>query len=129
GSGRNHGRAVIQEQGARQIPLLKSLAQAVAELASPFSQIPLQMTTEPGVVIENAEQNRIDPAAVGLKDAQGAVMKIQMPKSVDIFALVTADLAGLITMPGHLSARTVNRPAASALEERVAFHITDQRGT
>src|SRR5467141_1427720 len=99
----------------------------MAEFPSSFGQIPLEMATEPGTVIEDAEQNRIDPLAIGLEHAQGAVMKIQMPQSVDILAFVTADLAGLITMLGHLSARTVRRPTASSLEQPVAFHVAQQR--
>ena len=66
GFGGDHGRTIIEEQAAGQIALLKRLAQAVAQLASAFGQIPLQMATEPGVVIEDAEQHRIDPLAVGL---------------------------------------------------------------
>src|SRR5208283_2656446 len=127
GFGRNHGRAVIVEQRAGQIALLKSLAQAVAQLASPFGQIPLQMATEPRVVIEDAQQDRIGPLAVGPQHAQGAVMKVQMPESVDVFAFVTADLAGFIAVLGGLGPRTVDRPPALTLEEPVALHPAPQR--
>ena len=86
------------------------------------------MATESRVVIQDAEQYRIHPLAVGEQHAQGAMMKIQMPKSVNVFALVTADLPGFIAKLSRLSAGTVARPPASTLEQPVALHITPQRG-
>lgn len=54
-------------------------------------------------------------------------MKIQMPERVDIFAFVTADLAGLIAAFGGLGARTVNRATPGPLEEAMAFHEPQHR--
>ena len=54
-------------------------------------------------------------------------MKVQMPESVDVFAFVTADLAGFIAVLGGLCPRTVDRPAALTLEEPVALHPAQQR--
>src|SRR6266566_426347 len=85
------------------------------------------MATESRVVIEDAEQNRMHPLAVGRQHAQGTVMKIQMPESVNIFALVTADLPGFIAMLSRLSARTVDWPAARTFEQPVALHIAQER--
>src|SRR5208337_64273 len=84
-------------------------------------------TTEPGAVIENPQQDRIHPLAVGPQHAQGAVMKIQMPESIDIFALVTADLPVLIAPLGRLGSRTVNRPPPRTFAQPVAFHVAPQR--
>ena len=100
----------------------------MAQLASALGQIPLEMATESRVVIEDAEHNRIRPLAVGLQHAQRAVMKIQMPQAIDIFALVAANLPGLVAMLGRLGSRTVNRTQASPLEEPMTFHITPERG-
>ena len=54
-------------------------------------------------------------------------MKVQVPEAVDVLALVTADFASLIAMLSNLSSRTVNRPAASSLEQSMAFHAAQQR--
>ena len=100
----------------------------MTQFTSAFGQIPLQVAAKPGVVVEDAEQNGIGPLAVGPQHAQGAVMKIQMPESVDVFALETADLPGLVATLGCLRSRTVNRSAAGALEQPVTFHIAPKRG-
>ena len=94
----------------------KGLAQPVAEFFGPFGQIPLEMTAEPGVVIQDGEQDRINPAAVGQEHAQGAVMEIQMPEAVDIFALIAADFPGLIAVLGRLSSWAMDGSTARALE-------------
>ena len=94
-----------RHEGPGQGALLKSLAQAVAEFLGPFGQIPLGMADRAGVIIEDAQQSRIDPLALSSKHAQGAVMKIQVPEPVDILAFVTADLAG-----SHSDARRLGLP-------------------
>ena len=98
----------------------------MTQFASAFGQIPLEMTAEPGAVIEDPQQNRIYPLAVGPQHAQGAVMKIQMPESIDIFAFVAADLPGFVAPLGCSRSGTVDRPAARTLEQPVTFHVTQE---
>src|SRR5208283_5406242 len=95
-------------------------------LARPFGQIPLQMATEPRVIVENAQQDRIRPATVAKQYPEGTMMEIQVPEPVDILALITAYFPGLVTMLGDLGARTVDRSAARPLEQAVAFHPAQQ---
>jgi hypothetical protein len=53
-------------------------------------------------------------------------MKIQMPESIDIFALVAANLPGFKATLGCLRSRTVNRPPARTLEQPMTFHVTQE---
>ncbi len=85
------------------------------------------MAAEPGVIVEDAEQNRIGPLAVGLQHPQGAMMKIQVPESVDVFTFVTADLPAFVAVLGHLGSRTVDWPSAWTLEQAVVLHAAQQR--
>ena len=43
------------------MPFLKSLAQAVTEFLGSFSQIPLGMAAQAGVIIDDPQQHRINP--------------------------------------------------------------------
>jgi hypothetical protein len=85
------------------------------------------MAAEPRVVIENAQQDGISPATLVQQHPERAMMKIQMPEPVDILAFITAYFAGLVTVLGGLSARTVDRPPPRPLKQAVTFHPAQQR--
>ena len=91
------------EQRAGQSALLKRLAQAVTEFLGAFGQIPLGMAAQARMIIEDAQQERVSPLAVGQEHPQRAVVKVQMPEPVDILALVAANLAGLEAVPRPLA--------------------------
>src|SRR6266404_2372766 len=55
-------------------------------------------------------------------------MKIQMPQSIDILALIAADLPGLDAMLGGTGAGTMDRSTAWALDQTVNFHEAQNRG-
>jgi hypothetical protein len=55
-------------------------------------------------------------------------MKIQMPQSIDILALIAADLLGLDAMLGGPGARTMDRSTARPLEQAVISHEADYGG-
>ena len=81
---------------------MEPLTQAVAEFLGPFSQVPLRMAAKPGVVVEHAQQDRVEPLAIGQQHAHRAVMKVQVPQPVDILAFITSNLTVLKTQFGFV---------------------------
>lgn len=121
----HHGRAVVGHERAGQLAFLKGLAQPVTEFLGAFGPVPLGMATEPGTVVQLGEQQGIRPGAVGEQHAQGAVMKVQMPEGIDVFAFITADLALLKPDLGLLRARAVGRTAAALFAQPLGFHVAE----
>ena len=80
------------------------------------------MAAESRVIIQRAQEQGISPAAIGQEHPERAVMKIQVPEGVAIFALVAADLPALEAVLGDLRAGAVDGSAACPLEEAVGFH-------
>ena len=56
-------------------------------------EIPLQVTAKPRAVVENAEQLRFLPLSAGGQDGPGPLVKVQVPKAVDVSHFVGARLA------------------------------------
>ena len=120
--------AVIHIQRFGQAALEDSQLQHPLQAGQGFIPKEFRMGDEPGVVIQDAQQNRIDPLTVGLEHAQRAVMKIQVPQSVDVFVFVAAHLPSFVTVLGGPGTRTVNWSPARALEQPLALHAAHQRG-
>ncbi len=68
GLGGEHGRAVVGQKRARQAALLECLRQRVDESFGGLVEIPLQVATEAGVVVEDTEELWFLPLARGGKD-------------------------------------------------------------
>src|SRR5258707_9125849 len=86
------------------------------------------MTAQAGMIIDDPQHQWVNPTAFIEQDAKRTVMKIQMPQSIDILALIAADLPSLDAMPGSLGAGTVYRTTAWALDQAVNFHEAHNRG-
>ena len=127
GFGREHRRAVIAHEGARQGPFLKALTQPVAKFFGPFAQIPLGVAAQTRVVVQATQQEWIGPLAVFQEDPQRAVMKVQVPESVDIFTLVAADLATLESVLSGARAGATGRTSPGTFEQALGFHETQHR--
>ena len=65
---RDHGRAVVPEDGPGELALLKTLAQTVAEFLGAFGQIPLGMAAKPGVVVEGPGGPPSPPGLLTLRE-------------------------------------------------------------
>jgi len=105
----------------RGVGVLKTLAQTVAEFLGAFGQIHWHGSIG-GVVVERAQQDRVEPLPVGQQHAQRAVMKIQVPQPVDILAFITAKPHGsqnAVRLAGRLGCE---RDRAGLVEKAVAFH-------
>jgi hypothetical protein len=124
----DHGRAVVAHQGPGQSALLKRLTEAVAQLLGPLGEVPLGMAGQPRMIVEHPQEQRIRPAPSGEQDAHRTVVKVQMPEGIDILALVTAHLAGLVPVFRLASPRTMGRPAPGPLEHPVGFQEALDRG-
>jgi hypothetical protein len=55
------------------------------------------------------------------------VVKIQVPQSVHILTLITADLPSFDAMLGSLGAGTIERTAAWSLDQALNFHEAHYR--
>src|SRR5258707_15616941 len=106
--------ALIRARGKARF--CKALRQTVTELFGSFSQIPLGMTAQAGMIIDDPQHQWVNPTAFIEQDAHRTVMKIQMPQSIDILALIAADLPSLDAMLGNLGAGTVDRTTAWAFD-------------
>lgn len=125
--GGRHGRAIVAQAGARQAALLECLRQAVGDDLCGLGQIPLQMTGEPGAIIEHAEEDRRLPLAACGEHLAGAMVTIPMPQAVDVFSLVAADLAIQQPRFGAIGACGLARCDALPLVETVRLHEAAQR--
>ena len=125
---RRHRRAVVGEQGPGQGSLHEGLAEAVDEDLGGLLQIPLQVTAQARVVIEEAEQDGRLPLARRRQHAALAVVEVGMPQRVAAGDLVAQHLAGfggrlvldLVPLPGTLAdqAAIAHRPR----QRRVGRH-------
>ena len=79
----HHRRAVVGHQRARQAALHQGLAEPVDEDLGGLRQIPLQVTAEPRVVVEEAEQDRRLPLAGRGQHAAAAMVIIGMRCSAE----------------------------------------------
>src|SRR5271165_2315388 len=86
------------------------------------------MAAQAGMIINDPEHQRVNPTAFIEQDTQRTVMKIQMPQSIDILALIAADLPGLDAMLGGPGAGTVNRSTARAPDLALISHEADYGG-
>ena len=62
---RHHRGTVVGHQGARQTALLQRLREAVHQGLGGFVQVPLQMADQAGMIINDGEQQWLDPLAAG----------------------------------------------------------------
>ena len=92
---RRHRPAVVGEQGPRQAPLHEGLAEPVYEDLGGLLQIPLQVTAEPGAVVEEAEQDGRLPFARRRQHPALAVVEVGVPQRVSARDLVCARLTRL----------------------------------
>ena len=128
GFGGVHGGSAVGEQRAGQAAFQKCLAEAMSQLFGGLAPIPLRVTGQAGMVVQNAQQLRIHPFGFGAEDLVRAFMEIQMPQGIDVGDLVTADFAALQTglRPLHAGGRL---PTAYGLAQpTMAFHVADNRG-
>jgi len=103
--GREHGRAVVHQRGARQTALLEGLPEAVDEGVRRLGEVPLGVAAQARAVVEHAEQDRRHPCAVGEEHRARAMVKVQVPEAVDVRGLVAAHLPALEARLGARGAR------------------------
>ena len=75
-----------------QAALLDGLGEPVHEGLGRFVGVPLEVTGEPGAIVEHAEQMRGEPRAGGGEHLARALVEIQMPEAVDVLGLEAAHL-------------------------------------
>ena len=63
------------------------------EIFGPFVRVPLGVTEEPGSIVDEPHQQRLDPLTFTGEHLAGAVMEVQVQQLQDILDLVAADLA------------------------------------
>ena len=87
-----HRRTIIGHQRSGQPSFLQRLAEPVHQCLGRLVQIPLQMTDQPGVIVNNAQQHRCDPAPIRGQYTARAMMEVGMPQAMCVFGLITAHL-------------------------------------
>ncbi len=93
GLGSEHGRAVVGQERSRKTTFLERLRQCVNEGLGGLVEVPLQVATEAGAVVEDAEELRLLPLPRGSEDGARALVKVQVPEAVDVRDLVRACLS------------------------------------
>ncbi len=102
-----HRRAVIAHQGARQPALVQRLPQAMDQGLGGLIEVPLQMADQAGVIVDDRQQQGLDPDATPGQHLARAMMKVQMPQGMDILGFIAAHLAGLQALGGLLSVNSL----------------------
>lgn len=98
----HHGGAVVGHQGAGQAALHDGLAEAVDQARGGLVQVPLEMTDQAGAIVEDAEEDGLDPLAGAGGDRLGAVVEVEVPQAMNVLDFVTADFHLLQPLPGGL---------------------------
>ena len=83
-------------------------------------QVPLQMTDQAGVVIDDRQHQRCGPGPGTGEHLARAMMEVQMPQGVDVLRLVAAHLTGLEASGGLLGPGRAPRIAGDAAAARLA---------
>ncbi len=65
-----------------------------------FVEIPLGVTDQARVIVQDGEQDRTDPLSLGPEHLERAVMEVEVPQPAHILALEAADLAESEVLPG-----------------------------
>ena len=122
-----HGGAVVRHQCARQAPLLQCLAEAVRQGFRGLVEIPLGMAGEAGMVVEDAEQHRLQPAPVAAQHLARAMVEIEVPQGVDVGDLEAAHLELLAArLRGQCAVGAAHR---ARLAQQAAFpHVAADGG-
>ena len=125
---RQHRRAIIRHQRARQAALLERLAHSVGQILRGLPHIPLRMAAQTRMIVQNPQQMRIDPLPIRHQDSQRTGMKIQMPECVDVFAFIAAHFTPLETrLRSQRPRRTMRRPAPRTLHHAVSLQVPHHR--
>ena len=128
GFGGDHGRTVVGENRTGQAAFQECLAKAVNQVLGGLAPIPLRMTGEAGVVVQNAQQLRLHPFSFGAEDLVRAFMEIQMPQRIHMRDLVAAHFAAFQPALGLLAARRQFSTRSQCAKPTVAFHVADNGG-
>ena len=102
-----HRGPVVGHQGSGQAALLQRLAQAMHQHLGGFLQIPLQMTDQPRVIVDKAQQQRRDPGACSRQYLTRTMMEIGVPQTLNIFRFITAHLQSLQSCFGLAATRGI----------------------
>ena len=89
----DHRRAVVAEKRPGQTAFLDRLGEPMHQVLGGLGEIPLQMTAQTRVVVEDAQGERALPLAAGGEHLERAVVEIEVPQGTDVLGFVTADLA------------------------------------
>jgi len=129
---RHHGGAVVRHEGAGQASLLQRLREAVHQGLGGLVEVPLQMADQAGMVVDDAEQQWLDPLSGRGEHLPGAVMEIQVPQGERVLDLEAAYLAVLQALlgfycPGALALRCAPTMHSLRLEKSAQRGVGRQR--
>ena len=91
--GGDHRRAVVTHECAWQAALLDRLCEPMHQLLGGLVPVPLDVTGESRVVIDDAEQQRCHPGPRGRQHLLRTVMEVEVPQTVHVLGLEAAHLA------------------------------------
>lgn len=73
--------------------LLERLAQTVDEILRALTRVPLGVAQEAGPIVDEADQQRLDPLTPARQHLARAMVEVQVHQLQDVLDLVAADLA------------------------------------
>lgn len=113
-----HGGPVVAQDGAGQATLLERLTETMHQRLGVFwIEVPLRVAAEPGVIVQNAEQNGLLSLAAGEHDGPSSLVEVEVPEGVHV---------------GHLERPSLTRHEAflelvatrsTALGQAVVLHV------
>jgi hypothetical protein len=120
---RDHRRATIGHERTGKAHFLQCLAQAVDQLFGAFVRVPLRMAQEPGPVVDEADQERLDVLPAASQDLARAVMEVKMDELQNMLDFVAAHFALFEPIAGGQGA--LARSTLRALtQQSVRFQIS-----
>src|SRR4029077_98441 len=119
----HHRRAVVGQERSWQAAFLYGLGEAVHPGLRGLGEVPLHVTAQSRVVIEDSQHDRGSPPAVVSEHFERSVMEIEMPQRSDVGGLVAADFSGLASLLRAGLAWALLRGKPRLFHQAMSLHV------
>ena len=124
----HHCGAVVGQKRTRQTAFLDRLGEAVHQVLRGLGEVPLDVTAQSRVVIEDSQRDWGQPPAVVSEHLERSVMEIEMPQRPDVGGFVAADFSGLPPLFRAGLTWALLREKPRLFRKAMSLHVAFDRG-